>query len=238
MKRMRLDRFLSNSKVGSRKEVKTLIKEGLVEVNGITANRPDSIVYPQSDVIQVDGQKIEYREFHYIMLNKPAGVITATKDKHHNTVMDVLDDKFKSLDLFPVGRLDIDTEGLLILTNDGKLTHNILSPKKLVPKIYFAIIDGVLNKNDIELFKKGIPLSENYTTLPAKLDIIGPDRAYITIYEGKFHQIKRMFEYVNKKIIYLKRIQMGNLKLDETLSPGESRELTESEIELLKSSVD
>lgn len=235
---MRLDKLLSNSKVGSRKEVKALIRERVVKVNGSIVDTPGLLVSPQSDVIEVGENKIEYREFHYIMLNKPAGVVTATRDRQHNTVIDILDDGFKFLDLFPIGRLDIDTEGLLILTNDGKLTHNLLSPKKLVPKIYFAIIDGILDKDDVEIFKKGIPLSKDYTSLPARLNIIGANRAYITIYEGKFHQIKRMFEYINKEVIYLKRIQMGNLKLDETLSPGEARELTKYEIKLLKSSVD
>lgn len=234
---MRLDRLLSNSGIGSRKEVKILIKRGEVQVNGTTIKKFNYPVSPSSDIVEVRGQRIDYKEFYYIMLNKPAGVITSTHDRFHKTVMDILDDNFKALDLFPVGRLDKDTEGLLILTNDGNLTHKLLSPKKFVSKKYFAIIDGSVTKDDVELFKKGVPLSEDFTTLPAQLDIVKPNEVYITIYEGKFHQIKRMFEYINKQVLYLKRVQMGNLKLDDDLSPGDARELTQYEIELLRSSI-
>lgn len=234
---MRLDKLLANSKLGSRREVKALIRSGIVEVNGITVKKPNHLVCPLSDKVEVEGQVVEYKEHYYVMLNKPAGVITATRDRYHETVVDILDDEFKILDLFPVGRLDRDTEGLVILTDDGKLAHQLLAPKKLVPKTYFAIIDGVVHSSDIELFEKGMPLSEDFTTLPAELNIIEPSKVYMTIYEGKFHQVKRMFEYIGKKVIYLKRVQMGNLKLDESLLPGESRELTEHEVNLLKSSI-
>ena len=237
LKKMRLDRMLANSGVGSRKEVKSIIRRGIVEVNGDSIRKANHLVFPSSDIIEVDGRRIEYKENYYIMLNKPAGVVTATHDRFSETVIDILGHEFKSLDLFPIGRLDKDTEGLLILTTDGKLAHKLLSPKQLVPKTYFAIIDGVVDSSDIELFENGMPLAEDFTTIPAKLKIISPGKVHITIYEGKFHQIKRMFGYIGKKVVYLKRVQMGNLKLDENLLPGEARELTEHEVELLKSSI-
>lgn len=233
---MRLDKLLANSGVGSRREVKALIRDGIVQVNGATITEAKYSVDPSFDVIEVEGERIEYKEYYYVMLNKPAGVITATHDRFYKTVIDILDDKYRKLGLFPVGRLDKDTEGLLILTTDGKLAHKLLSPKNLVPKTYFAIIDGVVDSSDIELFEKGMSLSEDFTTLPAQLEMITANKVYITIVEGKFHQIKRMFEYIGKKVVYLKRVKMGHLKLDENLLPGQSRELTKHEIKLLKSS--
>ena len=229
--------MLAHSGFGSRKEVKVLIRQGLVKINGHVIRRVNHIVFPRSDSVYVDNMKVDYKEHHYIMLNKPSGVITSTKDRFSTTVIDILGDGLKGLGLFPIGRLDKDTEGLLILTTDGKLAHQLLSPRNYVPKRYLATVDGIITSSDIERFKHGIPLDEDFITLSSKLEIISPNSVYITIYEGKFHQVKRMLKYIGRKTLYLKRVQMGKLKLDENLAPGEARELTDNEIALLKSSV-
>jgi 16S rRNA pseudouridine516 synthase len=171
------------------------------------------------------------------MMNKPAGVISATVDNKLKTAIDLLPEEFSHFSMFPAGRLDIDTEGLLLLTNDGQLAHNLLSPKKHVSKRYYALIDGITTAEDIRLFKEGVTLDDGYKTMPAELKIIKAglrSEIEIVLHEGKFHQVKRMFEAADKKVVYLKRIQMGGLKLDETLKPGECRELAPEELELLK----
>ncbi len=239
MKKMRLDRFLSNSGIGSRKEVKAIIKDGRVSVDDIIIKDAGYIIDPYASPVLVDGEAIVYQEFYYLMLNKPAGTISATRDGLHETVVDLLPDKYSHLKLFPVGRLDKDTEGLLLLTNDGKLAHNLLSPRKLVPKTYYAVIEGKVTIEDVAIFERGIKLDEDFTTLPAKLSIIESaprSEVYVTIYEGKYHQVKRMFEAVGKKVVYLKRIGMGNLILDEKLAPGQVRELSQKELRLLETS--
>jgi 16S rRNA pseudouridine516 synthase len=178
----------------------------------------------------------------YLMLNKPQGVISATEDSRERTVLDLLSDHYKHLDLFPVGRLDKDTEGLLLLTNDGKLAHNLLSPKKHVAKTYYAEVAGLVNEADLILFSSGVTLDDGYVTMPAKLVVLSQgdpllrkdSKIELTIMEGKFHQVKRMFLAVDKKVTFLKRISMGHLKLDEYLAPGEYRELTEEELQQLK----
>jgi len=241
MKKMRLDRYLASCGIGSRKEVKNIIRKGRVLVDNIPVKDSNYQVVPNESEVVVDGQRIVYKQFVYLMMNKPAGVISATSDNKCTTVIDLISESWAHRDLFPVGRLDKDTEGLLILTDDGLLTHKLLSPKKLVPKTYYAVIEGKVTNQDVELFKQGIQLEEDFTTLPSQLAILESNdisKVYITIYEGKFHQIKRMFEAVSKKVMYLKRISMGNLKLDENLSPGEFRELREEEIDLLKKSVE
>ena len=221
MKKMRLDRFLSNAGIGSRKEVKALIKGQRVLVDNSIINDPGYIIEPTKAEVMVDNQPVTYKKFHYLMLNKPAGVISATRDNLHQTVVDLLPSQYKHLDLFPVGRLDRDTEGLLIMTNDGQLAHRILSPKNKVPKIYYAVIEGKVTFEDVDVFQKGIKLNENFTTLPAQLTILKSchrSEVHVTVFEGKFHQVKRMFEAVGKKVVYLKRICMGNLYLDEVKS--------------------
>lgn len=241
MKKMRLDRYLASCGIGSRKEVKNIIRKGRVLVDNIPVKDSNYQVVPNESEVVVDGQRIVYKQFVYLMMNKPAGVISATSDNKCTTVIDLISESWAHRDLFPVGRLDKDTEGLLILTDDGLLAHKLLSPKKLVPKTYYAVIEGKVTNQDVELFKQGIQLEEDFTTLPSQLAILESNdisKVYITIYEGKFHQIKRMFEAVSKKVMYLKRISMGNLKLDENLSPGEFRELREEEIDLLKKSVE
>lgn len=240
MKTIRLDRYLANSGMGTRKEVKAIIQEGRVLVNGETIRQSGYIVTLADADIIMDGEKIIYQRFHYLIMNKPAGVISATQDAIHETVIDLLPPDYSSLNLFPVGRLDRDTEGLLLLTNDGQLAHRLLSPKKRVPKTYYAIIDGQVTQHDVEIFKKGIPLEEDFTTLPAHLSILESgniSKINLVIYEGKFHQVKRMFEAVDKKVTYLKRIAMGNLYLDENLALGEVRQLNDEELKLLHESI-
>lgn len=228
----RLDKVLANMGVGTRKEVKQLIKKGEVSVRGMVAQRADLKIDPEADELWVGGKKIVYKKHIYLMLNKPEGVISATFDPRHRTVCDLVPEEFAHFKPFPVGRLDIDTRGLLILTNDGKLAHELLSPKKHVPKTYFAKLDKEVCKEDIDAFEKGIVLDDGYKTLPARLEE-GEGGVYVTIYEGKFHQVKRMFNQVGKNVTYLKRIKMGNLTLDPALSKGEVRELTKEELDCL-----
>lgn len=234
---MRLDKLLAHCGFGTRKEVKDYIKKGYVLVNNKVVKVDKTQVNPQEDVIEVDGEIIHYEEYIYYMLNKPQGYVSATEDNLHPTVVELIDDYYRN-DLFPVGRLDIDTEGLLILTNDGQLAHQLLSPKKHCPKIYYARIDGEVNNVDVESFRDGVVIDDDYLCKSAKLEILnvhqGKSEITVEIYEGKFHQVKKMFEAVGKKVEYLKRIQMKNLKLDENLNLGEYRRLTDEEIDRLK----
>ncbi|MBD5089952.1 MAG: rRNA pseudouridine synthase [Clostridiales bacterium] len=233
---MRLDKYLANMGVGSRSEVKNYIRWHKVLVNGKPPKGPEQKIDEEKDVIVFAGTEIGYQKNYYIMLHKPAGVITATEDKKDKTVLDFIDLPIKK-QLFPVGRLDKDTEGLLILTNDGQLSHNLLSPKKHVSKVYYAKIEGKVTIEDVEKFREGLQIEEDFTALPAELTIVKEDEiseVKIKIYEGKFHQVKRMFEAVGKKVLYLKRLSMGGLALDENLAAGEYRELTEEEVLLLQ----
>lgn len=234
---MRLDKFLSNMGFGSRKEVKQLLKSGAVSVNGESVKDSATHVQEGTDTVTVLGEIIEYVKYIYLMMNKPQGVISATEDNRDRTVIDLLNPVHRHFEPFPVGRLDKDTEGLLLLTNDGKLSHNLLSPKKHVPKTYYAKIEGMVTEEDVEKFRAGVILDDGYETKPSELTILksGPQSEIeLTITEGKFHQVKRMFEAVDKRVVYLKRLSMGNLKLDADLPLGEYRELTYEEIEELK----
>lgn len=241
---MRLDKLLAHTGFGTRKEVKKIIKDKYIEVNGEVVTNPGTKVDPDVDDVRVGGERIYYEEFVYYMLNKPAGVISATEDYIHETVLDLLDPADLVQEPHPVGRLDIDTEGLLILTNDGQLTHQLTSPKKEVDKEYYSEIDGIVNEEDILRFEEGLILiedDEEYKTLPAKLEILEVDeetnesKVHVTIQEGKFHQVKRMFRAVGKNVMYLKRIRMNHLELDPQLALGDYRPLTNEELELLKS---
>lgn len=237
MSKIRLDKLLANSGVGSRKEVKRLVKRGCVLVNGSPVSDSSIKVDPESDTITADGQPVHYKTHHYLMLNKPAGVVSATRDWSQTTVIDILPEHWHRFDLFPVGRLDKDTEGLLLLTDDGKLAHKLLSPKYHVPKTYHALVDGPVDDETIERFSRGITLDDGYQTLPAALRIIEqgqPTLVEVVIHEGKFHQIKRMFRACGHQVLQLKRICMGNLTLDPSLKPGEVRELSEEEEQQLK----
>ncbi len=236
-KKERLDKILANMGYGSRKDVKRLIKDGRVKVNDNIVFNSDFKVNPYDDHILLDNDKINYRKYIYLMMNKPKGVVSSTDDPNSNTVIDMLDDKYLVYKPFPVGRLDKDTEGLLLISNDGKLAHELLSPKKRVNKKYYAEVDGYVEEDHIELFKKGIILDDGYKTLPSQLKIISSgvvSKVYLTIQEGKFHQVKRMFQSIGMKVLYLKRISMGSLVLDNDLALGQVRELTEEEISLLK----
>lgn len=237
---MRLDKVLSNFGFGSRTEIKSAVKNGLVKVDGNIVKDSGLHVDPDENVIEMNGTRLNYRKFVYIMMNKPAGVISATTDTRQRTVFDILPEEYKCFELFPAGRLDIDTEGLVLMTNDGQLAHEILSPKKHVPKKYYAHVAGRVDTGDIEEFRSGVVLDDGYRTLPAELEIIKAgdiSEINLTIVEGKFHQVKRMFEAVGKKVIYLKRMSMGKLELDKCLKPGECKELDQDDIKLLKESI-
>lgn len=231
---MRLDRFLSAGLgLGSRNDVKKMIRAGRVSVIGIEGAklRPETGIDEENAKVYVDGELMRYRKYIYLMLNKPAGVVSATSDRHYKTVTDLLPDEYRHFEPFPVGRLDIDTEGLCLLTNDGALAHRLLSPKKHVPKLYYAEINMPVTDDDIAAFKNGITLDDGYSCMTAELNRgEGARCVYVRIFEGKFHQVKRMFEAVGKSVVYLKRIQIKNLRLDDDLDLGEIRELTDAEI--------
>ena len=239
---MRLDKFLVACAVGSRTEVKNLLKAGRVTVNGKKEKSAKLQIYEERDEIRFDGQVLEYEEFVYYMMNKPQGVISAIEDPKHRTVLDLLDDLARTKEVFPVGRLDIDTHGLLLLTNDGQLAHALLSPKRHVDKTYLAQVEGIMTQEDVETFVKGIPLKD-FTCQPAKLEIVSVDSVKnqslvrVTIAEGKFHQVKRMVAYCGKEVVDLQRLTMGTLALDENLERGEWRHLTKEELENLLSSI-
>lgn len=235
---LRLDKYLADMGTGTRSEIKIWIRKGRVTVNNTTVKKPEQKVSVRSDEICLDGTRIGYIENVYYMLHKPVGVVSATIDNVSRTVLDLIEDK-QGKDLFPVGRLDKDTEGLLLITNDGALAHKLLSPKKHVDKVYFARVKGKVTEEDAKAFETGVDIGEDNPTLPAVLEIIKSDEISeikLTIQEGKFHQVKRMLEAVGKEVTYLKRLSMGSLVLDESLAPGQYRELTEDEINNLKKS--
>ena len=246
---MRLDKYLAEMGEGTRQEVKAFIRKGRVMVNGVPVKKPEAKVEEGKDQVTLDGRKIHYQKYQYYMLNKPAGVITATTDSRERTVLDLLGEDRRK-DLFPVGRLDKDTEGLLLITNDGPLAHRLLSPRKHVDKCYYAKVRGKVTGEDVEQFAQGLFLAglgeeKEEKTMPARLEILKTASAagkeapgivseiLLTIQEGKFHQVKRMFQAVGKEVLYLKRLSMGSLKLDPELAPGQYRELTKEEMERL-----
>ena len=230
---MRLDKLLANYGIGTRKEVKSLIRKGFVKVNGMIIKKDDFKVDHEIDEIVFDDELIEYRPYVYIMLNKPAGYISATKDNLHPTVLELIEG-YENYDLFPVGRLDLDTEGLLLITNDGDFSHKLLAPSRNHSKIYFANIAGVMDEQDIQAFKDGIILNTGYYCKPANLEIINKNNdscdVRIEIFEGKFHQVKKMVEVCGKEVIYLKRLSIRNLELDRSLALGDFRELSNEEL--------
>ncbi|RKP54506.1 rRNA pseudouridine synthase [Cohnella endophytica] len=277
--------MLGNLGYGTRSAIKVLIKQGAVTVNGTKAKDHGMQINPSIDVVTLDGETIHYRDTVYVLLHKPAGVVSATEDNRDRTVIDLLDEDVTVMSPFPVGRLDKDTEGLLLITNDGKLSHELLSPRKHVPKTYRALVAGDVGEDDVSAFLQGVTLDDGYVTMPAQLRVLSkkakdtaptsaqesdaeellaamelvPDKAEaqvvtadgetsqeanrysstrswieLQIHEGKFHQVKRMFEAVGKKVLYLRRVAMGPLRLDPSLAPGEWRELTEEELESLR----
>lgn len=243
MAQMRLDKFLGEMGVGSRSQVKEMARKGRILVNGQAEKKSELKIEPERDEIRVDGQVVQYAPFEYWMLNKPQGVVSATEDNRYPTVVSLIKEA-KRKDLFPVGRLDVDTEGLLLLTNDGDLAHHLLSPRNHVDKVYYAKIQGELPKDGPKRVEEGLVLEDGTTALPARLEILTTGSAEpmhyseirLTIREGKFHQVKRMMEVLGCRVVYLKRLSMGPLLLDERLKPGEYRELTGKELERLKCS--
>jgi len=237
---IRLDKFLAEMKKGTRSQVKEAVRKGRVTVDGAVCRSSDFKFDPEVSGVCMDGEPVSYARMEYFMLNKPQGVVSATEDNLHPTVISLIGDA-KRKDLFPVGRLDIDTEGLLLITNDGKLAHELLSPKKHVDKVYFAKVKGTLRKDIVQAFAGGITLADQTTVLPAELLIESSYEeagepvceARLTIHEGKFHQVKRMFEAAGGQVVFLKRLSMGPLTLDPKLKPGESRLLTGKEIKAL-----
>ena len=232
---MRLDKFLCEVGIGTRSEVKVYLKKGQVTVNGEIVKKPEVKIDENKDSICFQGQELVFEAVQYFLLNKPAGCVTATRDHLSETVMSFLPENRRD-DLFPVGRLDKDTEGLLLITNDGQLAHELLSPRKHVDKTYFAVIDGEVKEEHKQLFLSGLDIGDETLTMPAKLEILKSGETSeieLTIQEGRFHQVKRMFEAVGTKVTYLKRISMGPLTLGN-LQPGEVRVLTEEELEQLK----
>ncbi|MCK9857168.1 MULTISPECIES: pseudouridine synthase [Paenibacillus] len=241
-KKMRIDKLLSHTGYGTRSEIKKLVKQGKVTVAGKVVKDSGQLVDPELDEVAFDGERVMYREVIYLMMNKPPGVISATEDRRERTVIDLLEPEDQLMDPFPVGRLDKDTVGLLLLTNDGQLAHELLSPRKHVPKTYEAVVQGDVGEEDQTQFKAGVTLDDGYVTMPSDLKILKKDGGEggvtsvisLTIMEGKFHQVKRMFEAVGKKVVYLKRVSMGPLELDADLEEGTYRELTDEEIALLR----
>ena len=229
---MRLDKYISDSAPYSRKEIKKLIKYGAITVNGIIAAKPEMQV-TANDSVAIDGEEISYAKYVYLVLNKPQGYISATEDRHYPVVTELVPEEYSHYNVFPVGRLDIDTEGLLILTNDGAFDHAVTSPKKNVYKRYFARLDKPVEQKDIDTFAAGMTFKE-FTAKPARLEICeNPSEAYVEIAEGKFHQVKRMFERVGKTVVYLKRVSIGGLALPDELEPGEVTEFDGDELKLL-----
>ena len=239
MSQERIDKFLSNAQIASRSEVKKYIKAGKIRVNGVIIQKPEEKIDSEKDVVEFDDKVVNRKTDIFILLNKPAGVVTATTDRFDKTVMDLLQVPGKEK-LFPVGRLDKDTEGLLIITDDGDTAHRLLSPKHHVPKTYYAKIAGIVTQNDCAAFQEGLDIGDEKKTLPARLKVLSVDEQAqtseieVTVCEGRFHQVKRMFQAVGKNVVYLKRISMGTLQLGTDLEPGEYRELTKEEIMVLK----
>ena len=226
----RLDKFISTQTSYSRKDIKALAKKGQITVNGAVVKACDIKVDPITDVISVCAQMIAYKKYVYYMMNKPAGVLSATEDGRQKTVLDLVSPQMKRLGLFPVGRLDKDTCGLLLLTDDGDFAHRVISPKSEVEKLYYAKVDGEPDSKDAEAFAKGIVLADGTQCLPARLQLLGGDECLVTVMEGKYHQVKRMLASRGKPVLELKRLSIGQLRLDEALAPGEYREMTEIDL--------
>lgn len=237
MEKQRLDKIVASTGKWSRKEVKNLVKQGRVMVDGLPARSAEDKVDPEATEIVVNGESLCYRKYTWIMLNKPAGYLSATEDGRGATVLDLLPQEYQRQGLFPVGRLDKDTEGLLLLTNEGGLAHDLLSPRHHVDKVYYTRVAGCLTEEDCRAFAEGMRLDDGLVCQPAGLEILSAgaeSEAHVTLREGKFHQVKRMLAYRGKPVLYLERIKMGNLTLDPQLSRGEFRLLSKGEIESLR----
>ena len=233
--RIRLDKYLADMGCGTRSQVKREIAGGSVMVNGVPARRPEDKIDTEKDSVVFRGSPVGYVEYEYFMLNKPAGVVSATEDRKERTVLDLIDARQRK-DLFPVGRLDKDTEGLLLITNDGEMAHRLLSPKRHVDKVYYARVAGRITEEHVKLFAEGVDIGDEKPTLPAELTVLSSgeiSEIELVIREGRFHQVKRMFQAAGGEVTYLKRLRMGSLVLDGELEPGEYRKLTEEEVRAL-----
>ena len=228
---IRIDKYLCDMSIGSRSEIKEYIRKKLITVDGVVVTDPGMKISEDS-AVTFKGEPLQYKQFRYYMLNKPQGVGSATKDNIDTTVMDLLKG-VNTRDMFPVGRLDKDTEGLLIITNDGELSHRLLSPRSHVDKCYLVQLMHSITADDIKSLSKGVDIGDDTLTLPAKVEAIAADRIYLTITEGRYHQVKRMLEAVGNKVVFLKRVSFGPLELDSDLAPGQYRELDDSEIIML-----
>lgn len=238
MARERLDKLLSSTGLWSRKEVKDMVRQGRVLAGGVPVRRPEEKFDPMTDQIQVDGETVDCAPFVYVMMNKPAGLLSATEDKNQKTVLDLLPQHLRRRGLFPVGRLDKDTTGLLLLTDDGSLAHELLSPKKHVDKVYLARVEGRVDAADTAALGAGMVLGDGLHCLPAGLEPLGDGSScLVTLREGKYHQVKRMLAARGKPVLALKRLSMGPLELDRELEAGEWRMLATEELEALKRAV-
>lgn len=229
---MRLDKFLCELNIGSRSQVKTYVKQGLVTVNGEIVKASDLKIDENKDIVTYRGESLRYQQYHYYMLNKPQDVVSATQDNVSKTVLDLLPQELRK-NIFPVGRLDKDTEGLLLLTDDGEMAHRLLSPTKHVDKTYLVGIISPLSKDDVVNLETGVDIGEERLTRPAVVEIIDDGHILLTIHEGKFHQVKRMLKAIGNEVVTLKRMKFGPILLDENLQPGEYRELSDAEVALL-----
>ena len=227
---MRLDRLLSELGAASRSELRQIIRRGRVSVDGVVVTEPERRVDPEGSEIRLDGELLTYRRFRYFLMDKPAGVLSVTEDRKQKTVLDMLPPELKRLDLFPVGRLDKDTSGLLILTNDGDFAHRVISPKSGVEKRYRAEVEGVPDEADVKAFAEGLTLGDGTKCLPARLEITGANICYVTVVEGKYHQVKRMLASRGKPVLSLRRLSVGALELGEALGPGGFRELEKNDL--------
>lgn len=235
MAKLRIDKLLADTGRWSRKEARDLIRAGRVRVNGVLVSKSEEKAVTDSLRLEVDGEDVLWQRFTYLMMNKPAGVLTATRDSRQKTVLDLLSPELRRQELRPVGRLDKDTEGLLLLTNDGALSHRLLAPKSHVDKVYYAETDGTVDESDAEAFAGGMILEDGLLCQSALLRCLGEGKCLVTLREGKFHQVKRMLAQRGKPVLYLKRLSMGGLTLDESLKTGEFRPLSETEVDCLRS---
>ena len=226
----RLDKFLCDLGIATRREAREMIRRGRVAVDGVTVKEPDKHVEVQTARVTLDGEALVWKKNHYYMMNKPAGVLSATEDARQKTVLDLLPEQLRGLDLFCAGRLDCDTTGLLLLTDDGEFAHRVISPKFAVEKMYDASVEGVPDEADVEAFARGLELRDGTKCRPAKLEITGQSRCFVTVTEGKYHQVRRMLASRGKSVTALKRLSIGALKLPEDLPEGSVRELTEEDL--------
>ena len=233
MAQMRLDKFLADMGIATRKELKQIIKSGRVCVNGAAVTQPEMKLDAEKSTVTLDGRALNYTRYHYYMMDKPAGILSVTEDKKQETVLSLVTPEMRRMGLFPVGRLDKDTSGLLLLTDDGDFAHRVISPKSGVQKLYYARVDGKLDDADIAAFAEGIVLKDGTRCLPAKLELTGENECLVTVMEGKYHQVRRMLASRGAPVIELRRLSIGALKLDESLGAGGFRELDQTEIQLV-----